>query len=148
VAASLVAVPAELVNTARISQPFSKALTTPLVKLVDVNPGTFAQVDPPFTDSCHCTDGVGVPLADAEKVTVLPEYTVWLIGWVVTTGLVAGVTTLELADANPGPAVLAAATVNEYWSPLVSPVTVSGLTSPVFVWPPWPGVLRSVAVTV
>ena len=70
VAALVVADPPALVNTARTCQPFSKALRTPLVKLVDVDPARVIQVDPPFADSCHCTVGVGIPLAAAEKDTV------------------------------------------------------------------------------
>jgi hypothetical protein len=64
--------PAELVNTARASQPFSKALSAAVVYEVDVAPEMFDHVLPPFTESCHCTVGVGLPLAAAVKVSACP----------------------------------------------------------------------------
>ena len=43
-------------------------------------------VVPPLVLTSHCTVGVGLPLAAAVKVTVLPVLTVWLAGFVVTVG--------------------------------------------------------------
>jgi hypothetical protein len=106
VAALVVADPTELVNTARSSQPFTKGVGTPLM-LGDVTPGASIQVVPPSADTCHWTVGVGAPLAAAVNVTVPPWLTVWLIGWVVMTGAVAGVTVsaAELLVADPDPLV-------------------------------------------
>jgi hypothetical protein len=58
------------------------------------------------------------------------------------------VTTLDGCDGGDVPAELVAVTVNEYESPLVRPDTVNGLAVPVTVWPPFAGVVASVAVTV
>ena len=38
--------------------------------------------------TCHCTVGVGLPLAAAVNVTLAPVHTVWLLGSVVTNGAV------------------------------------------------------------
>ena len=38
------------------------------------------KVTPPSVLTCHCTVGVGVPLAAAVKVTGLPAVMVWLLG--------------------------------------------------------------------
>jgi hypothetical protein len=58
------------------------------------------------------------------------------------------VTTLDGCDGCDVPAALVAVTVNAYESPLVRPVTVSGLADPVTVCPPLAGVVASEAVTV
>src|SRR5580692_7754026 len=92
VAALVVADPAELVNTARTSHPFSKNVIGPLVRVGDVNPATSNQVDPPSTESCHCTVGLGEPFAAAVNVTVWPYVTVWLSGLVVMDGATSGFT--------------------------------------------------------
>ena len=52
-----------------------------------VAPGMFENVVPPSVLSCHCTVGVGLPLAPAVKVT-LDAATIWLVGLAVTTGAV------------------------------------------------------------
>ena len=57
-AALLVAVPTELVNTARSFHPLTKPVTV-LLKVVDVAPARFAQVVPPLVEYCHWTVGVG-----------------------------------------------------------------------------------------
>jgi hypothetical protein len=44
-----------------------------------------------------------------------------------------GITTLDDPEAGPVPTMLVAVTVNEYWSPLVSPLTMIGLVVPVAV---------------
>ena len=46
--------------------------------------------------TCHCTVGVGSPLAAAVKLTLAAPYvTTWFVGWVVTDGAVhAGVTSV------------------------------------------------------
>ena len=85
VAAFVAADPPVLVNTARNSHPFTKAVGVPMID-VEVAPGMEIQVWRPSTETCHCTVGVGLPVAAAVNVTVPPEATVWLAGWVVTTG--------------------------------------------------------------
>jgi len=45
-----------------------------------VAPETLLQEEPPLVLTCHCTVGVGVPLAAAVKLTVWPAVTVWLPG--------------------------------------------------------------------
>ena len=56
------------------------------VKVVLVAPAMSLKVEPPSVLTCHCTVGVGLPLAAAVKVAVWPAVTVWLAGWVVTAG--------------------------------------------------------------
>ena len=65
VAALELAKPAELVNTARTCQPFSKAVCPLAVSVVEVAPLMSAHVLPWFVEYSHCTAGVGVPLAAA-----------------------------------------------------------------------------------
>ena len=89
VAALLVAVPPALVKTALTSQPFTRAVRDPVVSEGEVAPVRLAQVLPSI-EYCHCTVGVGVPLAAALNVRVPPDGTDWLIGWVVTTGAMVG----------------------------------------------------------
>ena len=52
--------------------------------MVLVAPEMLLKVEPPSMLTCHCTVGVGLPLAAAVKVAVWPAVTVWLAGWVVT----------------------------------------------------------------
>ena len=51
-----------------------------------VAPAILLKDAPPSVLSCHCTVGVGLPLAAAVNVAVWPAVTVWLVGWVVITG--------------------------------------------------------------
>ena len=67
--------PAALVNRARNCQPFTNGMTVPL-KLGEVNPATSVHVEPWLTDSCHCTVGLGLPVAADERVTTCPDMTV------------------------------------------------------------------------
>jgi hypothetical protein len=91
VAALLVAVPPALVKTALTSQPFTRAVRGPDVYEGEVAPGMVRLVQVlPSIEYCHCTVGVGVPLAAALNVRVPPDGTDWLIGWVVTTGAMVG----------------------------------------------------------
>ena len=84
-AAVVVAVPAEFVNTARYLLPFC-ASTTLKLSVVLVAPLRFVNVVPPFVLTCHCTVGFGVPLAAAVKETSKPFVTAWATGFNVTTG--------------------------------------------------------------
>ena len=70
VAGFVVTAPATLEKTARTSHPFSNNVRGPVVTGSAVTCGWSIQVDPPSTDNCQCTLGVGVPLAAAEKVSV------------------------------------------------------------------------------
>jgi hypothetical protein len=90
VAALLVAVPPALVKTALTSQPFTRAVRDDAVSEGEVAPGRLAQVVPPSIEYCHCTVGVGVPLAPAVNVRVPPDGADWLVGWVVTAGAMVG----------------------------------------------------------
>jgi hypothetical protein len=53
VAALLVALPAEFVNTARYLLPDCDVLVGEIVSVVDVAPVTFVNVTPPSVDCCH-----------------------------------------------------------------------------------------------
>jgi hypothetical protein len=90
VAALLVAVPPALVKTALTSQPFTRAVRDDAVSEGEVAPERLAQVLPPSIEYCHCTVGVGMPLAPAVNVRVPPDGTDWLVGWVVTAGAMVG----------------------------------------------------------
>ena len=91
VAGALVTLPALFVKTASYSLPVSVALVVK-VSVGEVAPVMSAKVTPPSVLTCHCTVGVGVPLAAAVKVTGVPAVMVWLVGSVVTTGATAAVT--------------------------------------------------------
>jgi len=85
VAAVVVADPAELVNTARYWLPFCDKVVVKL-RVVEVAPETLLNVVPPSMLTCHCTVGVGEPVAAAVKVAVWPAATVWLAGCMVIVG--------------------------------------------------------------
>ena len=71
----VVAVPAELVNNARYRNPFCDEAVVKL-KVVEVAPETLLKFAPPSVLTCHCTAGVGEPVAAAVKVAVWPAVTV------------------------------------------------------------------------
>ena len=73
VAAVVVAVPPSFVNTARYWLPLS-ARAAVNMSVVLVAPGISVKGPPLLT--CHCTVGVGKPLAEAVKVAVSPSQTV------------------------------------------------------------------------
>src|SRR3989441_13195564 len=81
VAAVVVAVPAEFVNTARYRFPLCDKTVVKL-SVVEVAPETLLNVTPPSVLTCHCTVGVGEPVAAAVKVAVWPAVTVWFTGCV------------------------------------------------------------------
>src|SRR5881628_1797480 len=87
VAAVVVADPAELVNTARYLLPLCDKVVVKL-RVVEVAPEALLKVTPPSVLTCHCTVGVGEPVAAAVKVAVWPAFTVWFTGWVVMVGSV------------------------------------------------------------
>jgi hypothetical protein len=72
---------------------------------VEVAPETLLNVPPLFVLTCHCTVGVGEPVAAAVKVAVWPTVAVWFAGCVVIVGGVGfeGVlpTTLKIWFAEP-----------------------------------------------
>ena len=84
-AAVVVASPQRFVKTARYRFPFSPIVAVN-VRLVDVAPEILFQSAPPLVLICHCTVGVGVPLAAATKVTLPPAHTVWFDGFVPIAG--------------------------------------------------------------
>jgi len=84
VAAVVVAVPAELINTARYWYPFCDEAVVKL-NVVEVAPETLLNA-PPLVLTCHCTVGVGEPVAAAVKVAVWPAFTVWFVGCAVIVG--------------------------------------------------------------
>ena len=105
VAAVVVADPAELVNTARYWLPFCDKAVVKL-RVVEVPPETLLNVAPPSVLTCHCTVGVGEPLAAAVKVAVWPAVTVWFTGCVVIVGSVGEFTVSEAAVVVADPAEL------------------------------------------
>jgi hypothetical protein len=70
----------EFVNTASYRFPFCAPVVAVSVSVADVAPGTFVYVVPPLVLTCHCTVGVGVPVAAAVNVAVVPAVTVVLVG--------------------------------------------------------------------
>ena len=75
VAAVVLADPAEFVNAARYWLPFCDKAVVKL-RVVEVAPETLPNVVPPSVLICHCTVGVGEPVAAAVKVAVWPAVTV------------------------------------------------------------------------
>src|SRR5467141_1901144 len=75
VATVVVAVPAEFVNTAWYWFPFCDEAVVKL-SVVEVAPERMLKVTPPSVLSCHCTVGVGDPVAAAVNVAVWPAVTV------------------------------------------------------------------------
>ena len=65
--------------------------------MVDVAPDKFVNVPPPFVLTCHCTVGVGEPVAAAVKVAVAPAVTVKFVGLVVIVGMVFAAFTVNVA---------------------------------------------------
>src|SRR5712664_3671461 len=102
VAAVVVADPTEFVNTARYWYPFwDKAVVK--LRVVEVAPETLLNVTPPSVLTCHCTVGVGEPVAAAVKVAVWSAVTVWFVGCVVIVGGAGGAlfTILKIWFAEP-----------------------------------------------
>ena len=64
---------------------------------VEVAPEILVKGAPLPVLCCHCTVGVGVPLAAALKLAVRPVLTVWLVGFVVTTGAAGAGFTVSVA---------------------------------------------------
>jgi hypothetical protein len=87
VAGKVVAEPAVFVKTARYWLPFMEAATAVSMSVVEVAPLMLVNTAPPLVLNCHCTVGVGLPVAAAVNVTLDPSGTVWLTGFVVTTGV-------------------------------------------------------------
>ena len=53
-----------------------------------VAPATLLKVAPPSVENCHCTVGVGVPVAAAVNVAVWPAFNVTSVGFNVMAGAV------------------------------------------------------------
>ena len=66
-----------------------------------VAPLMLLQVEPPSMLTCHCTVGVGLPVAAAVKVAVCPALTVTLAGLVVTVGAYCTVSVAAAVVAEP-----------------------------------------------
>src|SRR5437899_3145743 len=64
------------------------------LRVVEVAPETLLNVTPLSVLTCHCTVGVGEPVAAAVKVAVWPVVTVWFAGCMVIVGV--GVETSRL----------------------------------------------------
>src|SRR4029077_12372922 len=71
------------------------------LSVVEVAPETLLNVTPPSVLTCHCTVGVGEPVAAAVKVAVWPAVTVWFVGCTVMVGVFEGATTLKIWFAEP-----------------------------------------------
>ena len=85
VAAVVVAEPTLLVKTARYWLPFC-AVVAVKASVVDVAPAMLVKLTPPSALTCHCTVGVGLPLAAAVNVAVEPAAALRLTGLVVIVG--------------------------------------------------------------
>lgn len=85
------------------------------------------QVEVPTARSCHCTDGVGVPEADAVTVALAPTATDWLSGWLVTDGATGSTTYVKGSAVFSGiPTVLVPVQVAlKTYEPAFTPVIFS-----------------------
>ena len=88
------------------------------------------------------SDASAPPVTVMVPLSVAVELVTGSAAWVVTVGVVTGVTELLAADAEPVPTALVAVTVKVYAVPFVKPVTVIGEAEPV------PVILPGVEVTV
>jgi hypothetical protein len=86
VAADVVALPQELVKTAWYKFPFCDEIAVNVSG--DAPLPVFVHVEPPFVLTCHWSEGVGVPLAEALKLAVPPAQTVSFPGLPVICGVV------------------------------------------------------------
>ena len=100
VAAVVVAPPHVSVNTARYWFPFSPAVVVKL-SVVDVAPVMLLNVVPPLVLTCHCTVGVGCPLAPAVNVAVSPLVSVWFNGFNVIVAAVFTVSSAAFVFVDP-----------------------------------------------
>jgi hypothetical protein len=117
VAAVVVAELTLFVNMARYWLPFCPAVTATTDNVAEVAPEIFVNVVPPFVLTCHCTLGVGVPLAAAVNVAVAPAFTVVFAGLVVIAGAVFTVNVAAVVVAEPTLLVNTA----RYWLPFCAP---------------------------
>ena len=102
VAASLVALPWTLLNTARNSSPFSEVCALAIVSLSSVARGILVHSAPPSVEISHCTVGAGNPDAAASKLALWPSETVLLTGCLVTLGALWTVSVAGLLTAFGG----------------------------------------------
>jgi len=77
--------------------PLIATVVPVILSVVEVAPDMFANVPPPFVVTCHCTVGVGVPVAAAVNVAVALAVTVTFAGFVVITGVVFPPVTVRVA---------------------------------------------------
>src|SRR5581483_538424 len=91
------------------------------------------QLDPPSTDTSHCTSGVGTPEAEAEKLADLPTATSTLDGWWVIRGASGRALTVSVAASLVTVATVFLNTAR-YLEPLCDSVAEL-ITSAVFVAP-------------
>ena len=129
VAALDVAVPVELVNTARYWFPLIDVdvdgVTTVRVPVVlPASVVSLVNVVPPSVDTCHCTVGAGLPDAAAVNVAVEPAVTEVLAGCVVTAGVAVTVSVATLVVAVPAEFVNTARYCVPFWAVVVD-ATVS-----------------------
>jgi len=99
-AAVVVAEPVAFVNTARYWLPFCEASAVK-ASVVEVAPAMFVKLAPPLVLCCHCTVGVGDPVAAAVKVAVCPAFTVTFAGFSVITGALFTVNEAAVVVAEP-----------------------------------------------
>jgi hypothetical protein len=92
--------PTLFVHTARYCLVLS-AIVVANVKVLLTAPLIFVQVVP-FVLTCHCTIGVGEPLAAEVKLTLLPEQIACETGCVVTAGAMTGAAQLIEISFNNG----------------------------------------------
>src|SRR5439155_1570396 len=88
------------------------------------------KVAPPFVLICHCTVGVGLPLAAAVNVAVDPAATDWFAGFVVTDGAKFTVIVAAVVVAEPPELVKTARNLVPFW-----PASTPGMVSVVAIAP-------------
>ncbi len=126
--ALLVAVPALFVATSWNSSLFIANVVGLIVSVPVIEPEIappsvkFPKVVPPSVESCHCSVGVGVPLAAPLKFALCPTVTDWFPGCVVMFGATAGFTVSVPASPTNVPAAFVAESRN--WSPDIATVVL------------------------
>jgi len=80
--------------------PFCEASAVK-ASVVEVAPAMFVKLAPPSMLCCHCTVGVGDPVAAAVKVTVCPAFAVTFVGFNVIVGALFTVSEAAVVVAEP-----------------------------------------------
>lgn len=78
---------------------------------------------PPSVERCHCSVGVGVPLAATVKAAALPVATDWFVGWIVIAAAAGAAATVSSTAALLTLPALLLTTTRKRWPVIETSVT-------------------------